>query len=525
MRLLSLRIDNYKNLRNFFFEDFGTEGADMTTVFIGQNGSGKSNLFEALAKIFRSFDYPSKSYISFFYNIEMLINGQKIMVIGEPRNTGYNVSFCIWKNVEYKVTSKDILKRQGHLPMHVFAYYSGESDRMEKEFRQHRLKHRQNLYSNKKVGLRSLFKIKRHHAWINLVTSQVFFANRKHKQNSILKTLDIHTIRELRIRLGKPHKFVVANLKTGHEGFWGVHHDVDNLMTELEAVEVGRKTSSHRFTVNGEAQVFEFYDELVLDDEGLSLLAQRYPDGPIELYKAFLDAIDVGLIKNVSMRLEDRLGNEFPYQDLSEGEKQLLVVYGLVKFTQTSNSLFLLDEPDTHLNPRWKYDFLHDLNKLVRPENKDNVQVLLATHDPLMISGLKKDNVLLVKNRIDDSVVLEPAEEDILGKSVESILTSKLFGLNFTMDRESAAKMIDRRILLAKREKQGLTEIELKRLQQLSEYLAEMDFNIPFHDPIYKHYVLALGKLDRFKDPFITENEETRRQGLADRILKDLMGE
>jgi len=35
----------------------------------------------------------------------------------------------------------------------------------------------------------------------------------------------------------------------------------------------------------------------------------------------------------------------------SEGEQQLLLVLGLLKFTAEEEALFLLDEPDTHLNP------------------------------------------------------------------------------------------------------------------------------------------------------------------------------
>lgn len=50
MRLKSLFIDNYKNLKNCTLDFDGTSFVD---VFVGKNGSGKSNLFEALMEIFR----------------------------------------------------------------------------------------------------------------------------------------------------------------------------------------------------------------------------------------------------------------------------------------------------------------------------------------------------------------------------------------------------------------------------------------------------------------------------------------
>ena len=50
MRLTSLYIGQYKNLRDFSLS-FG--GGSFIDVFVGKNGTGKSNLFEALIEIFR----------------------------------------------------------------------------------------------------------------------------------------------------------------------------------------------------------------------------------------------------------------------------------------------------------------------------------------------------------------------------------------------------------------------------------------------------------------------------------------
>ncbi len=50
MRLKSLTIGQYKNLKDF---TLGFDGGSFVDVFVGKNGSGKSNLFEALIQIFR----------------------------------------------------------------------------------------------------------------------------------------------------------------------------------------------------------------------------------------------------------------------------------------------------------------------------------------------------------------------------------------------------------------------------------------------------------------------------------------
>jgi len=50
MRLKSVYISQYKNLREFTLNFYGDSFLD---VFVGKNGTGKSNLFEALIEIFR----------------------------------------------------------------------------------------------------------------------------------------------------------------------------------------------------------------------------------------------------------------------------------------------------------------------------------------------------------------------------------------------------------------------------------------------------------------------------------------
>ncbi len=59
MKLRKLEISEFKNLRNFIIEFEQT----LTTVLLGQNGTGKSNLLEALIIIFRDLDLGETSCI------------------------------------------------------------------------------------------------------------------------------------------------------------------------------------------------------------------------------------------------------------------------------------------------------------------------------------------------------------------------------------------------------------------------------------------------------------------------------
>ena len=64
MRLLRVYIDGYRNLKNVTV-DFDKDS--LTTVVIGENGSGKSNLIEAIVEVFRAWSLGTKKELKFRY--------------------------------------------------------------------------------------------------------------------------------------------------------------------------------------------------------------------------------------------------------------------------------------------------------------------------------------------------------------------------------------------------------------------------------------------------------------------------
>ncbi len=74
MRLKSVYIGQYKNLRDFTLTFDSNSFID---VFVGKNGTGKSNLFEALIEIFRHLvEYDkSKAEFEFNYSIRYELRG------------------------------------------------------------------------------------------------------------------------------------------------------------------------------------------------------------------------------------------------------------------------------------------------------------------------------------------------------------------------------------------------------------------------------------------------------------------
>ena len=106
------------------------------------------------------------------------------------------------------------------------------------------------------------------------------------------------------------------------------------------------------------------------------------------------------LIEEVRIRVRLKKNDgSVTFRELSEGEQQLLTVLGLLRFTAEDESLFLLDEPDTHLNPRWSVDYISYLKQFIASGTKqeETSHILLTTHNPLAVAELDREQVQILR--------------------------------------------------------------------------------------------------------------------------------
>lgn len=127
MRLQSLYIGEYKNLRNF---SLSFDGSSFIDVFVGKNGTGKSNLFEALIEIFRHIvEYDrTKADLGFSYRLVYEIDNSETTIEwswGEiddvacrdrPKDRGLVINGRKRKTIG-----------QSQVPDNVLIYYSGHN--------------------------------------------------------------------------------------------------------------------------------------------------------------------------------------------------------------------------------------------------------------------------------------------------------------------------------------------------------------------------------------------------------------
>ena len=159
--------------------------------------------------------------------------------------------------------------------------------------------------------------------------------------------------------------------------------------------------------------------------------------------------------------------------------------------------MFLLDEPDTHLNPRWCADYLKYLEKFVKPDEKKqgNSHIVLTTHNPLAIAELVKKQVQILK-RDDYSRqinALQP-EFDPRGMGYAGIVTSDMFGLASSLDSHTQDLLEAKRKLTLK--EQPLSDFERERLESINLELEGYGFRYSMRDPVYEEYLRARYQAD-----------------------------
>jgi ABC-type multidrug transport system ATPase subunit len=169
------------------------------------------------------------------------------------------------------------------------------------------------------------------------------------------------------------------------------------------------------------------------DLKALRAFAGEYGQDPGALFQA-LDTMRLsGLIDDFRVRVRvTGSAGAIHTRQLSEGEQQLLTVIGLMRFTRDEGSLYILDEPDTHLNPAWGIEYLDRLRTIGGIDR--NSHTIIATHDPLLAAGLCREEIRVLTRTPNGRIIATTPEESPRGRGVAGVLTSPLYGLESQLD-------------------------------------------------------------------------------------------
>ncbi len=89
------------------------------------------------------------------------------------------------------------------------------------------------------------------------------------------------------------------------------------------------------------------------------------------------------------------------FSDLSNGEKGLLKIIGnldyLISHSNSKTILLFLDEIETYLHPEWQRKFLYYIIPIFERLSNKKIYCFFATHSPFLLSDLPKENVIFLE--------------------------------------------------------------------------------------------------------------------------------
>lgn len=490
MRIESLRVEGFKNLEDVEVE---FDADSPFVVFVGANGSGKSNLLEALAAIFQHLDLDLPA--PFGYALSYECRGTFIRIDASrdavPKFYSRPASDAAWK----PLARRDFLGEDKNGPLYrpafVFGYYSGSSDRLAPYFARHQERYYDYLINVRKrkqdiadpTTLRRLFAAETLYGQFALMS---FFMEPGEEAEADRAFLRDHLhIEELDSVLFALHKPPWPKRAEGDSRFWGAQGEVATFLGRLMDEASLPMRASRR--VGGASLRPTRLEHLFLylrDGEALERVYAHYGSQ----YKFFTALESMHLSRLLAeVRTRVRLsslgpGESLTYRDLSEGEQQLLLVLGLLKFTARSEALFLLDEPDTHLNPAWSVRYLEFLARFMI--DRESCHVMMATHDPLVFASLERDQVRIVISGENGRALIQPPDGDPRGMGIQAILASDLFGLPAGGLDEPTLRDLELQQRLAAKEG-VLTASERDALEEVNRRLEGLDFWKRDRDPLY----------------------------------------
>lgn len=521
MKLLRVKIlgQNFRSLPanvDYVFNDTLTENKLSTKVFAGLNGSGKSNFLELIAEIFYYLERTqlsgtTKSYSenkNFGFEIEYLIpktkkdfhvvefssNNQEILNL--DKDFDHDIHVKITKDLDGKLEMsiseyekndfKTIYDYFAHfLPSKIIAYTSGQNELLSNPFirlRYHYFNEIQNT-SNSLYDRRMYFVDEESNY-------SIFVANMllgKEKPLTYLKKIfgveDLYSFRitinyktrnkgdeqllQSKINLLEPLKACASSWK----------NDIDNKIIVLDFVVNEATHQAFKHYYKSAFQLFQVFYEL----QSLNLLvdkqdvrkfvvnASKVLNVSDELSKPdpsdLIFRIEKIRIKKVPKKITEKDNNKpIYYKALSDGEHQLNEVIGSVMMMENEGSLFLMDEPDTHFNPKWRAKMVSMLNKVSGNEydqngNAESIrkhEIIMTTHSPFIISDNQKEDVykfereIFSQNDINDPEIehhfeklnLKNPEYQTYGSSVGFVLET-IFDRDLTISDYSNEELND----------------------------------------------------------------------------------
>lgn len=380
MRLKSIYLSEYKNLRDF---NIHFDGINFIDIFVGKNGTGKSNFFEALIEIFRHlYEWGNAdAEVYFDYSITFEIEGEETEI-------SYTASQLKVNGVERSTLTNVTL------PENVLIYYSGHNDRVDNLVNQY-----QTAFS-KKI-LNAEFSQSRRFIGIGPEYKELLLAvilmqpNGNKAKTFICEKLGIaSTSSEIKLELSRPlyassRSFDMTDARDSAERYWkpkGITKTFLDRLSTCLSVAGDNETRTEGYLSGDDVQKYVLYFDI-------EQIQQEFTDYTSQdLFRQLDNLKTLGMLTdvNIPIRLNDDQDASISY--FSDGQFQSVYIYSISELFKESNCITLLDEPDSFLHPEWQFDFLNQISEITGEAANSN-HVLMSSHSAVTLIPYSESRV------------------------------------------------------------------------------------------------------------------------------------
>ena len=362
-RLKSLYIKDYKNIHEQTF-DFSTNTGYI--ALIGLNGSGKSNLLEAIALIFEGILFTHRA-VNFHYEIKYEIG-----------------------NVEYirrnRFASRDgarISERDMVYPTSIIACYSGEDRRLwHTAFEKYYMQYFKKAVRNRTFSPQIMYIDK--YCW-KIAFIALLCSNNADILQFLRECCHFNNIDEISIKFNtdpaKERTFI-------HHAASRWYHALEQNADAYGNINANTIVSTDMTTYGARNSVAPNY---IFQFLYLLALPKKNKEKRQTIDKLITD-IDIEI-------------NGLNFDGLSEGEKKMILVTCITQILGNDNSLVLLDEPDAHVHIENKKEILKTIEQY-------NGQTIFTTHSPIFTALMSYSNIY----PIDKGNAINESQRDLIVK-------------------------------------------------------------------------------------------------------------
>lgn len=529
MQIQYLKINGFKALNDFEIHFNACEIGDSLAVLIGENGAGKSTVLEAILRIFGSF-YSNKIANEYRFDFEIkYIHAAKVvsMVCSDKK---YKVKVLennqnIFEELGSLNTIKKKLNREQLriVPLRIVTFYSGMN----------------NKFSPIVDNLEKMYA----KSWREDVISNINFTYSEHPVEIFREELSYSRYDKRFIHCNDdliPIYLIslLCGIDSSCKGFLKEELTInDRLKIKIE---LNMKKWRNLEDDNPDVHLEKIFSVLsfVLDqyENKDSFMEDLYhTTSKTSLNDKFIISIDDTSLFNAPQSLLynffERISaifdakvkatiNGLDIMDYSEGQLQLIKIFGMLSICKNEECLVLLDEPDAHMNPKWKYNIREYIQNAV--SGAINTQIIIATHDPLVINGMPKEDIkIFAPNNASEIQVYDP-NNDTMGMGIDGLLQSEYYRLQTSYDKRTSAKYQKRQDLYIKLINNEATEADKNELRSLSEELGGLPFSNNTIDFIYDDFLKEYRNSPYYLEDYLTPDQITERQTYIKDIISSL---